>query len=171
VDDETYPDPSHPFLTTELLKLRAEQRRLIASLPDSLFSKMRPSGPGNPPEPPSQPERAEWKIRQFLQGRIDEGQALGTKMKNGPDAQATALTELYSYLQGWMHLAQDDYRFEKLLACLGTESKNLPQQVDPGIVSIAPELVALADLADSLADDGYQDPRVTRMPAGISPEG
>ena len=162
-------DPSCPFLTTELLALRASQRRFQASVPDWLLERVKPSRPAIDPEAPPHPERTELLVRRLLQNRLEETK---TKDTMEPFTDLGGLTNTargaLPYLLQWLKELGDDGRLDGLHQSLVKSAATrgpiaIPQEIAFELFPVVAELSALSDLADALARDGYRDPRIPRQ--------
>lgn len=160
-------DPSRPFLTIELLALRANQRQLQASVPDWLLERVKPTRPASDPEAPPHPERAELLVRRFLQNRLEEAEDTMEPFTDLGGLTNTA-TGTLPYLTQWLKEFGDDGRLDALHQSLVKNAAArgptaIPREVAVELLPVVAELSALSDLADALANDGYRDPRIPRQ--------
>jgi hypothetical protein len=164
-------DPARPFLTIELLELRASQRQTVASVPDWLLAKVQPKRPASDPLAPEHPERAELLVRRFLRSQIEESKDLLEEFtKTG--GRTNGAKETLAYLRHWLEGDDSDRGLDGLHQFLVENAREsgpiaLPQQLAFKLFPVVAEVSALSDLADALADDGYRDPRIQRQ---VSPD-
>lgn len=167
-------DTTRPFLTEDLLKLRVEQRRLRANLPDWLIERIERVRPKKPPAPPFQAARAEWAVRVFAKGRIEQIPDVIEYVARG--VAYNVARDIDQYLSEWTRAITGDRSLVMPgdpLASMGAhfykqEEDVVRDPVDPKaelpLYAILREITSLLDLADVLAGDGYWDGRDASVP-------
>ena len=153
-----------PFVDSSLIKLRAEQRKFLLLIPESLVIKARPVG-DTLKESKIQAVfegQLEMIVRKIVQKRIDEFDQLSIKWLN-----ETRDSEIARKLREATFIYMQQAGSPDVLGQLGVKSQRDSEKIvdpldarqrfngDPDLV----DLVALMDFADWLAGDGFSDPR------------
>jgi hypothetical protein len=169
-------DPTKPFETEELIRLRIVQRRRLAEFPDWMMPELPALGAASVSNTPVHPARAEMFVRDFIRERIREHKAILEEDVASGGAVGNSAAEVGEFLAAWHVVMSTDEDFqtrETPLAALLSKVRNDQQRTNPSdesklraafaLLPVMRELVSLLDLADLLAGDGYRDTRVKRV--------
>ena len=169
-------DPTKPFETEELIRLRIVQRRRLAEFPDWMMPELPALGAASVSNTPVHPARAEMFVRDFIRERIREHKAILEEDVASGGAVGNSAAEVGEFLAAWHVVMSTDEDFqtrETPLAALLSKVRNDQPRTNPSdesklragfaLLPVMRELVSLLDLADLLAGDGYRDTRVKRV--------
>lgn len=158
-----------PFLNAELLALRRSQRTRLACIPNWLISNGPELTPTASPEAGWDRSRVEVFVRDFAE---DEWHAAPPELVQLLELgrQANTVESVRAVWRQWWNCTSSSDQQAPLenlaqrLTELATQSGTSALRADIAMKVLPPlyELIALLDLADSLADDGYRDPRLRR---------
>jgi hypothetical protein len=144
-------DPARPFLDQALLDQRAEQRRLVASIPNALVPRLRILDDVR--DRPAWPERLERWLRDLAAPILAE---LSPALEQG--AEANLAEAAFEFLDSIDRKVRPN-ALVKAWDSARRAKDRLPDRSTPEEQARIADVIALTDLADWLADDGYRDPR------------
>jgi len=148
-------NPLAPFVDDELVTLRAQQRRLLADIPDWVIDGLLHGMPKTELPLSTAGGRAELRIRRLAADELRGAHPVIERAGN-----AVAAAEALDVMEQWVRAAGGDAA--SLLTELGdvlrAELGDMPRPDE----DLRPmnRMVVLLDLADRASTDGYRDPRL-----------
>lgn len=154
-------NPLAPFVDDELVTLRAQQRRLLADIPDWVVDGLLHGMPKTELPLSTAGGRAELRLRRLAADELRGAHAVIERA-----GKAVAAGEALDVMEQWVRAAGGDAAalLTELAATLRAELADMPSPDE----DLRPmnRMVVLLDLADRASTDGYRDPR---LDSGLAP--
>ncbi len=148
-------DPLAPFVDNELVTLRAQQRRLLADIPDWVVDGLLHGMPKTELPLSTAGGRAELRLRRLAADELRGAHAVISRA-----GKAVAAGEVLDVMEQWVRSAGGDAAelLTELVETLRSELADMPGPEE----DLRPmnRMVVLLDLADRAATDGYRDARL-----------
>ena len=152
-------NPLAPFVDSELVELRAQQRRLLADIPDWVVDGLLHGMPTTELPLSTAGGRAEARLRELARDEM-----VGAHHVLERAGKALAAGEVLDVVDQWVQSAGGDAA-ELLGAIVDTMRKELADMPGPeDDLRSMHKMVVLLDLADRASTDGYRDPRLDAGP-------
>ena len=152
-------NPLAPFVDGDLVALRAEQRRLLADIPDWVVDGLLHGMPTTELPLSTAGGRAEARLRELARDEM-----VGAHDVLERCGKALAAAEVLAVVDQWVSSAGGDAA-SLLLEIVGTMKSEVADMPGPDDdLRSMHKMVVLLDLADRAATDGYRDPRLDAGP-------